>query len=37
MEGFRSWAGSGWRLMEADWIVDAMFAAADDIMDVVVL
>lgn len=25
VEGLRSWAGSGWCFMEADWMVEAMF------------
>lgn len=27
VEGLRSWAGSGWCFMEADWMVEAMFIA----------
>jgi len=36
VEGLRSWAGSGWCLIEADWIVEAMFAATEVIMDVLI-
>ena len=32
VEGLRSWAGSGWRFMEADWIVEAMSTAGLDIL-----
>lgn len=30
VEGLRSWAGSGWCLIEADWIVDARSTAGFD-------
>lgn len=33
VEGLRSWAGSGWRLIEADWIVDARSTAGFDMFD----
>lgn len=36
VEGLRSWAGSGWCFMEADWMVEAMFIAGFDIVDGVV-
>ena len=32
VEGLRSWAGSGSCLMEADWMVEAMFNAGLDIV-----
>lgn len=32
VEGLRSWAGSGWCLIEADWIVDARSTAAFDMV-----
>lgn len=32
VEGLRSWAGSGWRFMEADWMVEAISTAGFDIM-----
>lgn len=32
VEGLRSWAGSGLRFMEADWMVEAMFIAGFDIV-----
>lgn len=32
VEGLRSWAGSGWCLMEADWMVEAMSSAGFDIV-----
>lgn len=32
VEGLRSWAGSGWRLMEADWMVEAMSTAGFDMV-----
>ena len=28
VEGLMSWLGEGWRLMEADWMVDVIVAAA---------
>lgn len=30
VEGFRSWAGDGWRLREADWRVEAISMAGLD-------
>lgn len=30
VEGLRSWCGEGWRLMEADWIADAMSMGTED-------
>lgn len=37
VEGLRSWAGSGWCFMEADWMVEAISIAGLDIVgDVVV-
>ena len=32
VEGLRSWVGSGWRLMEADWMVEAISTAGFDIV-----
>ena len=32
VEGLRSWAGSGSRFMEANWMVDAMSTAGFDIV-----
>lgn len=32
VEGFRSCAGDGWALIEADWMADAMSMAGFDIM-----
>lgn len=31
VDGLRSWAGEGWRFREADWMVEAIFKAGDDI------
>lgn len=32
VEGLRSWAGSGCRFMEADWMVEAISTAGFDIV-----
>ncbi len=37
VEGLRSWAGSGLRLIEADWIAEAMSTAGFDIVSGVVI
>lgn len=36
VEGLRSWAGSGWCLMEADWMAEAISTAGLDMMGVTV-
>ena len=36
VEGLRSWAGSGFCFMEADWMAEAMFIAGFDIVGGVV-
>lgn len=34
VDGLRSWAGEGWRLIEADWMVDAISMTAESMADI---